>query len=232
MKKNWPLWMMLGVLPLTQGCVPLVATGAVGTGLVAQDRRTTGTQLDDEDIQVHMSEAISRKYGSDVNVNASSFNRNLLLTGQAPDEATRNDVDSMAHKLTNVRQVIDDIRIGPPSSLAQRAEDAYLTTKVNTRFITDNGSKFSPLQVSVTSSGEVVYLMGLVTQSEGDAAAKLASTTSGVKKVVKVFEYPTTATPANEATRAVKVESGPPSPVQAPAPVEEGLPATTQPVSP
>ncbi len=232
MKKNWSLWLMLGVLPLTQGCVPLMATGAVGTGLVAQDRRTTGAQLDDEDIQIHMSEAISRKYGSDVNVNASSFNRNLLLTGQVPDEATRSDVDAMAHKLTNVRQVIDDIRIGPPSSLAQRAEDAYLTTKVNTRFITDNDSKFSPLQVSVTSSGDIVYLMGLVTQGEGDAAAKLASTTSGVKKVVKVFEYSTASIPASEANPAVKAESGPPAPVQAPAPVEEGLPATTQPVSP
>ncbi|NDU85687.1 MAG: BON domain-containing protein [Ferrovum sp.] len=227
---QWAILVMVAGLPLIQGCVPLVATGAVGTGLVAQDRRTSGTQLDDKDIELQVADAISKKYGSDVNVEPSSFNRNLLLTGQVPDEATRTVVEDMARKVANVRQVVDEIKIGPPSSLTRRAEEAYLTTKVNARFLTDNGNKFSPLQVSVISDNGVVYLMGLVTKSEGDAAAAVASTTTGVKRVVKVFEY-TDAAPANEPVQSVQPESKT-VPVQPPAPVEEALPGASLPVTP
>ncbi len=230
-EKRWGMVGLLGMLALS-GCVPLaVTTGAVGTGLVAQDRRTTGTQLDDRGIESRISDAIDRKYGTDVNVDPNSYDRIVLLTGQVPDEATRTDVEGMAQRVPNVRQVIDKIRVAPANSFSDKAENSYLKAKVDGRFIAENGGKFSPLQVLVIADHGVVYLMGMVTQAEGDAAAQLASTTTGTRQVEKVFEY-IGAVPSNEVAQPVQAEVGPPPPVQAPAPVEEALPAAAQPVTP
>lgn len=232
MNKTGLAWLAYGLLGLTvQGCVPLAVTGAVGTGLVAQDRRTTGTQLDDRGIESRISDAIDKKYGTDVNVDPSSFNRIVLLTGQVPDEAAKTDVEGMARRVSNVRQVMDEIRVAPANAFSDKAANSYLKAKIDGRFIAESGDKFSPLQVRVIADHGVVYLMGMVTQAEGDAAARLASTTLGTRRVVKVFEY-LGAAPANQATGPVQAENGPPAAAQGPAPVEEALPSATQAVSP
>ncbi len=234
--KGRAMMLALVALPLVQGCVPLVVTGAVGgtAGVVAQDRRSVGTQLDDRGIESQVSDAIDKKYGSDVNVDPSSYNRIVLLTGQVPDEATRTDIEGMAHRVANVRQVVNEIRVAPANTFSSKAENSYLVAKINGRFLAENNNLFSPLQIRIIADHGVVYLMGMVTQSEGDAAAKLASTTTGTRRVVKVFEY-LGSVPANEQGQTpapVQTQAGPTPPVQAPAPVDEALPSATQPVSP
>lgn len=178
----------LVALTTLQGCVPLVAGTAVGAGaMMAGDRRTSGAYVEDEGIEWRTSNRINERYGSRVHVNATSFNRNLLLTGEAPDEATKMEIGRIAAAGENVRSVTNDIQIGPNSTLSMRASDSMITSKVKARFI-DSG-RFSSQHVKVLTEAGVVYLMGVVTQREADAATEVARTTSGVRKVVRVFEY-------------------------------------------
>ena len=218
MKKNLlPLVLMVAALPLLQGCFPLFATGMVGTGLVVTDRRTSGAQLEDEGIELRANHAVSDKFGDKVHVNATSFNRNLLLTGEAPDQATRKAVEAVVQAVPNIRSVINEVTIAGNSSFSERATDAFTTTKVRTRLLTEAG---------------VVYLMGLETHAEADAASAITSTTSGVRRVVKVFEYipnipdnEKSAPPSTDATKTdAPAKSGKPVEVQAPAPQSEVLP--------
>lgn len=192
------------------GCFPLVATGVVGTGLVVADRRTTGTQLDDQSIEAHASNAIENQFTDRVHVNATCFNRNLLLTGEVPDQATRNALEALAKGLVNVRSVIDETSVAANSSFSQRTSDSYLSTKVHTRLMTESHEHYSPVQISVTTENGIVYLMGLVTRGEGDAAANVARTTSGVRQVVKVFEYiDTVAVPAPDKRPIGEIQAEP-----------------------
>ncbi len=222
---------LLVVVAGLPGCFPLVATGVVGTGLVAADRRTTGTQMDDQSIEMHAGRAIDNQFGDKVHVNTTSFNRNLLLTGEVPDQNTRNDLETLTKGLVNVRAVIDETTIAGNSTFSQRTSDSYLSTKVHTRLMTESRDHYSPVQISVTTENGVVYLMGLVTHPEGEAAANVASTTSGVRQVVKVFEYIETMevpAPDKKPLWEVRPEPGPsakPAEVQPPAPqTEETLP--------
>jgi len=214
-----------------------MATGVVGTGLVVTDRRTSGAQLEDEGIELRASHAIDEKYGDRVHVNASSFNRNLLLTGEVPDQTVRKDVEAIARATANVRSVINETAIAGNSSLSERTNDAYLTTKVRARFLADANGRFSPVQVSITSEAGVVYLMGLVTHAEGDAATNIASTTAGVRRVVKVFEYiahvpesekPATASSTKSGAVPVTASTPAPATASAPKPVEPTKPADIQ----
>ncbi len=235
MKQSWlTLILVVATLPALQGCFPLVATGMVGTGLVVADRRTSGAQLEDEGIELRASHAIGEKYGEKVHVNTTSFNRNLLLTGQVPDQDTRNGVEALARATTNVRSVIDETTVAGDSSFSERANDSYLTTKVHARLMADANGQFSPVHISVTTEDSVVYLMGLVTHAEGDAASNIASTTSGVRRVVKVFEYlakapdegKTGAAPVAPTAAAAK-----PADIQPPAPQQEETLPPAQPVT-
>ena len=171
-----------------QGCVPLVAGTAVGAGaMMAGDRRTSGAYVEDEGIEWRTSNRVSERYGSRVHVNATSYNRNLLLTGEAPDEATKAEVGRIASAGENVRSVTNDLQIGLNSTLSARANDSMITSKVKARFI--DSARFSSQYIKVLTEGGTVYLMGVVTQREADAATEVARTTSGVRKVVRVFEY-------------------------------------------
>ena len=235
MKQSWIYLVLLVVtLPTLQGCFPLVATGMVGTGLVVADRRTSGAQLEDQGIEFRAGHAISERYGDRIHVNVTSFNRNLLLTGQVPDQETRKAVEALARDTTNVRTVIDETTVAGNSAFSERANDSYLSTKVHARMAADANGQFSPVQISVTTEDSVVYLMGLVTRAEGDAASNIASTTSGVRRVVKVFEY-IAKVPGDEKTAAPATESatGPAKPVdvQSPAPQQEETLPPAQPVS-
>ena len=176
---------MLGAL---QGCFPVVATGVGAGAMMAADRRTTGAYIEDQEIESKASNRISEQYKDKVHVNVTSFNRHVLLTGEVPDEATRTDVERIAASVTNVKAVSNELAISGNSSISSRANDTLITSNVKLRFL-DNKNTFNADQVKVVTEDGTVYLMGLVFHKEADAAAQIASTTSGVQKVVKVFEY-------------------------------------------
>lgn len=187
MRKTVLLALLISLTPMLHGCFPVVATGVGAGALMADDRRTSGIYVEDQSIEIKASNRISEKYGSNTHVNVTSFNLTVLLTGEAPDEATKADVENIVKGVPSVRQVINEITIGPPSSFSERSNDTYITTKVKSRMV--DARKFHANHVKVVTEAGVVYLMGLVKHSEADAATDIASTTSGVKRVVRMFEY-------------------------------------------
>ena len=165
-------------IPLLHGCVASVVAG---------DRRSTGTVIDDSTIESKVRDRIDNKYDDQVHVDVASFNRFVLVVGQVPDQQTKDDIGAIALGVENVRNVQNELIIGSNVSGSVHTNDAYLTSKVKGRFVSEN--KFRANHVKVITENGVVYLMGLVKREEGDAAADIASTTAGVQKVVKVFEY-------------------------------------------
>ena len=173
---------------LLTGCVPLVIAGAAGgTALVVADRRSVGTQADDEAIELKIANNIGTGFGDRVHVNVTSYDAIVLLTGEVPTAESRASINEIARTTAKVRRVDDELTIGPVSSIGSRTNDSYITSKVKARFVEAN--KFAPNHVKVVTERQVVYLMGLVRHSEADTAAQIAATTSGVVRVVKVFEY-------------------------------------------
>lgn len=169
-----------------QGCFPLAVTGMGAAAIMATDRRTTGMYVEDESIEW---KALARLRGESrgAQVNATSYNRRVLLTGQAPGEAEKKRIEDLVRAIPNVREVTNEIELAGASSLTSRGNDALITSNVKARMV--NNRRFSPTHVKVVTEAGVVYLMGLVTEAEADAAVDIARTTSGVSRVVKVFEY-------------------------------------------
>ncbi len=179
---------VLAALPALQGCVPaIVAAGVGATALVATDRRSTGAQVDDQSIELKIGTAVNGKYGAEVHVNATSYNGLVLLTGEVPNKTVEDDVVNVARTTDRVRKVDNYLVIGPATEIGARSNDSYITSKVKARFV--ESDKFSATHVKVVTERAVVYLMGIVTRAEGEDAARLASTTAGVARVVKLFEY-------------------------------------------
>ncbi len=179
---------LLGLAPQLQGCVEMAVVGAGAAALASDDRRSLGAQTEDKEIELRGESRISGRFGDKVHIDVTGYNRNVLLTGEAPDAATRAQVEGIIREIPNVRGVVNAIQIAGVSSYTARANDSYLTSKVKARFI-DNGGNFSVNQVKVVTESSVVYLLGLVTHKEADAAVEIARTTGGVQKVVRVFEY-------------------------------------------
>lgn len=179
---------LVALVPFLQSCVPLVVGAGVGAGiLIADDRRTSGTMLEDQTIESKAKNRITEKYGDKVNISVTSFNRLVLLTGQAPTEEIKQDVSVLVLEVPNVRNVQNDIVVGGISSTTSRAGDALLTSQVKGR-LTQN-KEVSAAHIKVVSENGTVFLMGLVTRAEAETAAQTAATTSGAQRVVKVFEY-------------------------------------------
>lgn len=172
-----------------QGCIPLFAAGAAaGTGaLIAEDRRTSGTYLDDEGIELKVVNRVSEKYKDNTHVNATSYNKVVLLTGEVATADAKAAIGAIATAVPGVRFVVNELVVGNVTTLTQRSGDTYTTTRVKTRFI--DGSRFQANHVKVVTEAGIVYLMGIVKRAEAKAAGELASSVSGVKKVVQVFEY-------------------------------------------
>jgi osmotically-inducible protein OsmY len=169
-----------------QGCVPLAVTGMSTAALMAADRRTTGTYIEDETIEWKVLGRLKDAFPG-AHANATSFNRRVLLTGEAPNEEARKQIEEAVRRIDNVKDVTNELQVAGASSVASRGNDALVTSNVKARMV--NNGKFSPNHVKVLTEQGVVYLMGLVTPAEGDAAVEIARTTSGVSRVVKVFEY-------------------------------------------
>lgn len=174
------------VVPLA-GCVAAAVAGAGAAVMVATDRRSTGAQVDDESIELKIAKALTDKYGNDVHVNVTSYNGIVLLTGEVPSTVIQDEITRLAKSTDRVRLVENDTTIGAVADFNSRANDTGITGKVKARMI--EAAKFAPNHVKVVTERGVVYLMGIVTRQEGDDAAQIAATTSGVARVVKVFEY-------------------------------------------
>lgn len=173
-------------LPVLAGCFGVAAVG-IGTGaLMVSDRRNSEIYVADEALELRAGNRIREKFGDQVHVNVTSYNRMLLLTGEAPTEAIKAEIGQVVAGVENVKSVSNEIAIAGPSSLGGRSNDTYLTSKVKARFV--DAQKFSAQHVKVVTEAGVVFLLGLVTQAEADAAADIARTTGGVQKVVRVFE--------------------------------------------
>ena len=175
--------------PFLVGCVPMFAVGtAAGTGAyISEDRRTSGMFIEDEGIELKGSRRIYQQFGDKVHINITSYNRMVLLTGEAPTDTIKADIEKLIMGVDNVRKIFNEIAVAGNTSLASRSNDTLITSKVKTRFLTER--KFQINHVKIVTENEVVYLLGVVTRQEADNAAQIASSTSGVKKVVKVFEY-------------------------------------------
>jgi osmotically-inducible protein OsmY len=179
--------LFVAVLGALQGCFPFVAAGMGGGAMMAGDRRTTGTYIEDEGIEIKASNQISTKYKDAVHYNITSFNRHVLVTGEAPDEATKVEIGKLVGTVENVKAVTNELTIAGQTGMASRSSDALITSNVKLRFV---GNKaFNADHVKVITENGVVYLMGMVYHKEADAATEVASTTGGVQRVVKVFEY-------------------------------------------
>ncbi|MCX7252509.1 MAG: BON domain-containing protein [Burkholderiales bacterium] len=172
---------------LVSGCAPLMIGAAVGTGLVAADRRSSGAQLEDEAIELKASNRITEAVGTRVRVNVTSYNRQVLLSGEVPNEADRQRVQQIVSGVDNVRSVVNELSIIDSPTLTQRTSDLVLSGRVKAGFI-DNHELSSQAFKIVTERG-TVYLMGRVTRREADLATEIARTTSGAKAVVRIFDY-------------------------------------------
>ena len=177
---------LLASLPLA-GCVPAVVTG-VGVGaMMADDRRSAGVYIEDEEIEWRAIGRLREANLDGVRANFTSFNRRLLITGEAPTEALKARVGEIGRAVPGVKEVYNEMIIAGPIGFAARSNDGLITTKVKARLIDD--SRINANHVKVVTSNGVVYLMGLLKRSEADVATEIAARTSGVQRVVKVFEY-------------------------------------------
>jgi osmotically-inducible protein OsmY len=179
----------LGATVCVAGCVPLIVGGAAvgGTAIVASDRRQPDIQLSDERIEAQVRNRLENSLKNQGRVEVTAYNKQVLLVGEARDEALKKEAERIAATTPDVKNVVSEIQIGVPRPLGARSTDAYLTSAVKARFVGEG--KFNPVHVKVVTDAETVYLLGLVTQKEADDATNISRHTSGVKKVVRVFEY-------------------------------------------
>ena len=191
MKCNLQSLLVSGVVLATaittlSGCAPLIVGGAVMTGIVATDRRTTGAQVEDEGIELKVASAVRQELGDRVHLNVTSFNRKVLLSGEARTQADKDRTEKLTQSQENVQFVVNDLAVAPASSLTQRSKDTIITSQVKAAFIDAKDLQVNAVKV-VTERG-IVYLMGRVTAREAKRASDIVRSISGVTKVVRVFD--------------------------------------------
>ncbi|MDB5958349.1 BON domain-containing protein [Ramlibacter sp.] len=214
------------------GCAPLLLGGAVSTALMASDRRSSGAQIDDEAIELRSAARLREAMGDGVHINVTSYNRQVLLSGETPSEALRERAEQIVGRVDNVRGIVNELVVASPTTLPQRSGDVLITGKVRASYVDASDLQANAIKV-VTERG-VVYLMGRVTAREAERATSIARQINGVQKVVRVFEVvspedlrqaglPAPTTPAGGAAPA-------PAPAAAPAPPPEPAAAVSSPV--
>jgi osmotically-inducible protein OsmY len=180
-------WLFVAAaMPQLTGCVGAVAVGAGAGALMVSDRRTSETYIADQGIEIRAANRIDERFGDKAHVNVTSYNRSLLLTGEVADAAAKAEAEKIAAAVPDVKAISNELEIAAVSSLSARSNDSYITSKVKGRFLDAN--QFSINVVKVVTENSVVYLLGIVSQREADAAVEVARTTGGVRKVVRVFE--------------------------------------------
>ncbi|OGI52880.1 MAG: hypothetical protein A3B81_01020 [Candidatus Muproteobacteria bacterium RIFCSPHIGHO2_02_FULL_65_16] len=188
-RRHWPLPLLLLGTTALHGCAPLVVAGGATAVIAAQDRRTVGSFIDDETIEWKAVTAINavESLKKEVHINVTSVNGTVLLTGEAPTIELRDGVLTQVRGVPGVRRTVNEIRIGPPSTLADRSNDSWLTGKIKTRLV--GVENLQSAQIKVVTENAVVYLMGLVKKDEAESATEAARQVGGVQRVVKLFEY-------------------------------------------
>ena len=173
-------------IPFISGCFGVAAVGMGAGALLISDRRASETYVTDEGIELRANNRLRENYGSKEHVNVTSYNRMVLLTGEASSAEAKASIEKLISGVPNVKSIANELAIAGASSLGGRSNDTYLTSKVKARFV--DAKQFSAHHVKVVTEAGVVFLLGIVTQTEADAAADIARTTGGVQKVVRVFE--------------------------------------------
>jgi len=183
------LTIFLGATALAQGCAPVIVAGGATAAVTATDRRSVSIQLDDENIELTARRRITddNRLGDDVHVNITCFNGVMLLTGEATTAEQRDIVLSLVGNFQYVKHVVNEIVIAEPTAFATRTNDSWITGRVKAKLLADEN--IPGRRVKVITENGTVYLMGLVTQKEGELAAEAARTVGGIKRVVKLFEY-------------------------------------------
>jgi osmotically-inducible protein OsmY len=167
-------------------CAPLILGGAAVGAMVTFDRRTSGAQLEDEGIELRAGSRVREALGDRAHININSYNRQVLLTGEAPNENDKQLVEQIVSKVDNVRGIVNEIAVMGNTTLAQRSSDTLVTGKVKASLVDASDLYVGAFKV-VTERG-TVYLMGRVTQREADKATQIARNISGVLRVVRIFE--------------------------------------------
>ncbi|HKW37041.1 MAG TPA: BON domain-containing protein [Burkholderiales bacterium] len=187
--KLWAAAVLILVsVALLQACAEALIVGGVATGVVvASDRRQTEVMVSDQRIEFTAGGKIDEVLKGEGHVNVTSYNYTVLLTGEVPSAQAKANAEKAALEVPNVKTVVNELQIAGTSSTASRSNDAYITSKVKSNLL-GNG-KVRPTDVKVVTEASVVYLLGLVTHDEADAATEIARGTGGVQKVVRVFEY-------------------------------------------
>ncbi len=183
------LFLALALAISLQSCAALFVAGAAGTAVVANDRRTTGVFVEDENIEIKFSSRLSEneliKKASHINI--VSYNGVALLIGQTPETEYKNRIGELARTIPSVKRIHNEIRLLAPNSLATRSSDSYITSKIKTKMTLEKNFSSSAVKV-ITENGEV-FLMGLVSKHEAEIAIAISKNVDGVQKVYDVFEY-------------------------------------------
>ncbi|MBF8268719.1 MAG: yraP [Gammaproteobacteria bacterium] len=187
-KHDLRIFLLLAVAALLQACAAAIVGGAAGVS-VATDKRTTGTVIEDQSIELKALRAFSdnKEISDKAHLNVTSYNTIVLVTGEAPDEALRQQAIDLVSSIPKVSHVHNEITIAAPSSSMSRSSDSLITAKVKTQLIAEKN--VSSLSIKVVTDKGVVYLMGMVSRLEAEIATEIARQTSGVQKVVMLFEY-------------------------------------------
>lgn len=180
------LVLVLAGLGTLSACVPLVVGGAAAGALVASDRRTSGTQLEDETIELRSASRIRSDFGTRVRVNVTSYNRQVLLTGEVPNAQDREAVAQLVGKVDNVESVVNELAAQNSPTLSQRSTDLLITGRIKAALLDARDLQANSVKV-VTERG-VAYLMGRVTPREADRVTNIARAVPGVTRVVRIFE--------------------------------------------
>jgi osmotically-inducible protein OsmY len=167
-------------------CAPMMLAGFAGSALVVTDRRTSGTQLEDETIELRGSARVRDNFGEKVNVTVTSYNRQVLLTGEVPTERDKQSVAGLVEKVENVKTVVNELAVMQPTTLSSRSNDLVITGKIKASLV-DSRDLFANA-FKVVTERNTVYVMGRVTQREANSATNVIRNVGGVNKVVRLFE--------------------------------------------
>lgn len=189
MPKFKVLLVLIMPVMLLQGCATAVVTGAATGAAVIHDRRTTGAVIDDQGIEFKVSKALftNKAIYDQSHINVTSYNGTVLLTGETPTEALKQQVTAEVQAIRNVGRIHNELLIAAPSSLPSRSSDAWITSKIKAKLTTDE--HIDPFYIKVVTEHGVVYLMGLVSHAEADRAVNIVTQSAGVQRVIKIFEY-------------------------------------------
>jgi osmotically-inducible protein OsmY len=177
-----------GTLLLSSCCAPLLVSGAATSAVVAADRRTSGTIVDDKSTELKAFHALSnhKELWKKAHITAVSYNNVLLLVGQAPTEALKLEAEHAVENIPKVRTVYNEITIAEPISMKQRGHDTWISTQMKARLV--SSKDIHPTQVKVITENSTLYLMGILTPSEEEEAVRLAQNIKGVNSIIKMFE--------------------------------------------